>query len=44
MEERKIKIAKKLIKQRKACRLDNIPAELWLTDDYDDESCWRSVI
>ena len=29
--------AKKQVKHGKAYGLDNIPAELWLTDDYDDE-------
>ena len=29
--------AKKQVKRGKACGLDNIPAEVWLTDDYDDE-------
>ena len=29
--------AKKQVNRGKACGIDNIPAEVWLTDDYDDE-------
>lgn len=35
MEE--LKAAKKQMKSGKACGLDNIPAEVWLTGDFDDE-------
>jgi len=35
MEE--LKAAKKRIKSGKACGLDNIPAEVWLTGDFNNE-------
>ena len=35
MEE--LKTAKRNIKRGKACGLDNIPSEVWLTGDYDNE-------